>query len=318
MRDESGNVNGEPSPRSVASATPWSGMEILVAAYLIFLFWPFVASELVWLLGVKQWYYGGDAAGLSERLTLWMRALAWPPQLLTFPLVFAALSNTRLPQLGLTTRRLGRNVLAGVVGTLILTPLVYAVYWSVRYLYSLYGEGVESHVIEDIAQQALFPFEWVLLIFMATVAAPSLEELTFRGVLQPWLAQRRWGGHAAMLGALAFAVVLRKSDLYAAWPQGMPSLALAAAPALFVLALTPIYLLLCWRGRTPVGAAIFGTSLLFACVHASVWPTPIPLFVLALGLGMLAHRSQSLVGPIVLHALFNGISCVQLLLEKSN
>jgi membrane protease YdiL (CAAX protease family) len=72
--------------------------------------------------------------------------------------------------------------------------------------------------------------------------------------------------------------------------------------------------LLVWRlSRTPVPPAIFGTSLLFACIHTSVWPTPVPLFVLALGLGVLAQRTQSLVGPIVLHGLFNGISCVLLL-----
>jgi hypothetical protein len=57
----------------------------------------------------------------------------------------------------------------------------------------------------------------------------------------------------------------------------------------------------------------YNTSLLFACIHTSVWPTPVPLFVLALGLGVLAQRTRSLVGPIVLHGLFNGISCVQLL-----
>jgi membrane protease YdiL (CAAX protease family) len=102
--------------------------------------------------------------------------------------------------------------------------------------------------------------------------------------------------------------------LVAAWPEGMRSLALAATPALFVLALAPIYLLVCWRSRTPLGPALFGTSLLFAYVHASVWPTPVPLFVLALGLGALAQRTRSLVGPIVLHSLFNGVSCVQLIM----
>jgi membrane protease YdiL (CAAX protease family) len=162
----------------------------------------------------------------------------------------------------------------------------------------------------------LFPLEWLMLIFSAMISAPLLEELTFRGVLQPWLAARRWGGHLAMLGALALAVEARWGALRAAWPEGIASLAAAAAPVLFVLALLPIYLLVCWRSRTPMGPALFGTALLFACVHSTVWPTPIPLFVLALGLGALAQRTGSLVGPIVLHSLFNGISCAQLLLEK--
>ena len=39
--------------------------------------------------------------------------------------------------------------------------------------------------------------------------------------------------------------------------------------------------------------ALYGTSLLFACAHATVWPSPIPLFVLALILGYLALRHYS-------------------------
>jgi membrane protease YdiL (CAAX protease family) len=143
-----------------------------------------------------------------------------------------------------------------------------------------------------------------------------LEELTFRGVLQPWLAVRRWGGHAAMLGALILAIALpvRWQHLQEAWPEGLISLIRAATPALFVLAMVPPYLAVCWHSRTPLGPALFGTSMLFAYIHASVWPSPIPLFVLSLGLGVLAYRSKSLVGPIVLHSLFNVVSCVQLLL----
>ena len=121
-----------------------------------------------------------------------------------------------------------------------------------------------------------------------------------------------------MLGALILALALRGERLLAAWPEGVPPLMAAAAPALFVLALLPLYLLVWWFSRTPLAAAIFGTSLLFACIHTAVWPTPIPLFVLALGLGVLAQRTRSLIGPIVLHSLFNGVSCVQLLLEKIN
>jgi membrane protease YdiL (CAAX protease family) len=291
-------------------------MEILAALYLVWYFWPITVSLIVKGVGVQHWYYGDEAPEMPLRLELWVRAFALPLQVLTIPLIFSAFSNTRLDQLGLTTRRLGRNVLAGLVSWLILTPPVFAIFQLLRYLSSQSGEHtVEQHALETIARQQLFPAEWVMLFFTAMVAAPVLEELTFRGVLQPWLAARRWGGHAAMLGALALAVVFRWQHLRDAWPEGIAALAAAAMPALFVLALAPIYLLVCWRSRTPLGPALFGTSLLFACIHASVWPTPVPLFVLSLGLGVLAYRSGSLVGPIILHGLFNGVSCVQLLLS---
>jgi membrane protease YdiL (CAAX protease family) len=61
--------------------------------------------------------------------------------------------------------------------------------------------------------------------------------------------------------------------------------------------------------------AIYGSAVLFASFHASVWPSPIPLFVLGLGLGWLAYRTQSLVAPIVAHALFNAVACIVLAFE---
>jgi membrane protease YdiL (CAAX protease family) len=88
---------------------------------------------------------------------------------------------------------------------------------------------------------------------------------------------------------------------------------LVLAPALFVLLTVPGYICVCAVQRTPFPAALYGTSLLFGIMHGFAWPSPVPLFVLALGLGWLMHRTQSLVGPIVLHSLFNGFACIQLL-----
>lgn len=315
MQDDSTNVNSEPSRASAAPAVPWSGMELLLGLYLVWFGWPVTIYLIFTGVGFDHWYYGDKAPEMATHLDLWVRAFALPFQALTVPLLFSALSGTRLEQLGLTTRQFGRNVLMGLAGTLVLAPPVYGINVLLRYLYSQSGQHpVEEHFFEKLAREPLYPGEWILLFFMAMVSAPLLEELTFRGVLQPWLAARRWGGHVAMLGALALAVAQRWERLQAAWPQGISTLLDAAAPVLFVLALLPIYLLVWWFSRTPLAPAIFGASLMFACIH-SVWPTPIPLFVLALGLGVLAQRTRSLVGPIVLHSLFNGVSCVLLLWE---
>src|SRR5947199_61864 len=61
--------------------------------------------------------------------------------------------------------------------------------------------------------------------------------------------------------------------------------------------------------------AIVGSAALFACVHANVWPTPIPLAILALVLGWLAVRTQSIVAPIVVHILFNAVAFMELALS---
>lgn len=308
MQDNSTNVNGE-------RPSAWTGAEVFLSVLLAWLFWPIAIFAVVKGIGVEHWYYGDDAAEMAKRIGLWVGTLAAPFQVLTYPLLLSAFRRTSLDQLGLTTRRFGRNLLAGIVVLLVLAPVVFGMWQLIRWLQGGPGERtIEQHDLEIIAPY-LYPSEWVMLVFTATIAAPLHEELTFRGVLQPWLASRRWGGHVAMLGALVLAVAFRYERLIAAWPQDASAFVEAAAPALFVLALLPLYLAVWVTSRTPRDAAIFGTSLLFGYIH-SAWPTPIPLFVLALGLGVLAQRTRSLVGPIVIHSLFNGFSCVLLLLER--
>lgn len=53
--------------------------------------------------------------------------------------------------------------------------------------------------------------------------------------------------------------------------------------------------------------SIFVTSILFAGVHASQWPDPIPLVILALGLGLSFAYTGSLWSSIAFHASFNAI-----------
>ncbi len=310
MKDDSAKVNG-------GRPVPWTGAEIVLVVLLAWIFWPSAVYAALKGLDFEHWYYGADTPEIQKRLGLWVSTLALPFQVLTYPLVFSAFSRVKLDQLGLTTRRFGRNVAAGAAVLLVLAPVVFAFWQLVRFLSRGGGDqSIEQHSLEVLSQQHLYTSEWIMLFFTAMIAAPLHEELTFRGVLQPWLAARRWGGHAAMLGALLLALSTRSERLLAAWPESIYSVIEAAAPILFVLALLPLYLAVWVTSRTPLDPALFGTSLLFAYVHVSVWPTPIPLFVLSLGLGELACRTRSLVGPIVLHSLFNGISCVQLLVEK--
>lgn len=63
--------------------------------------------------------------------------------------------------------------------------------------------------------------------------------------------------------------------------------------------------------------AILGSSMIFAAFHSMVWPSPIPLFFLGLGLGYLAYRTQNLLPGIVLHGLFNTLACVVLVLANA-
>jgi membrane protease YdiL (CAAX protease family) len=233
----------------------------------------------------------------------------------TIPVLLRVISGTRPYQLGLTTHRAGRNVLAGLLAWVAVTPFVYAVLnlttWWFRQMFHL---PPEEHPLTRLSQSGLSRVEWVLLVASAVAAAPVVEELLFRGVIQPWLAVRPWGGAGAMLAALVVALALRKPETTSAQGgTGTTGVLEQLVPALFVLVLVPPFLLVWRRSRTPVAPAVYGTSLLWAMMHTPIWPTPVPLFVLGLGLGYLAYRTQSLVAPLTLHALFNGVACVMLL-----
>jgi membrane protease YdiL (CAAX protease family) len=56
--------------------------------------------------------------------------------------------------------------------------------------------------------------------------------------------------------------------------------------------------------------AIFGSAILFGQFHG--WPNAVPLVVLGLGLGWLMYRTQSLIGAMACHGLFNAVACLVL------
>src|SRR5262249_8213275 len=131
------------------------------------------------------------------------------------------------------------------------------------------------------------------------------------------------GGPVTLAAALALTLG-RALEKFAAASDKGAEVSLGSAlrdlePAAFVLILAPgyflgEYLFRRWLPQPYTGRAIYSTALLFAVLHA--WPTPVPLFVLGLGLGYLAHRTQNLLAPIVCHALFNGVACVVMLLPS--
>src|SRR5204863_5493474 len=78
------------------------------------------------------------------------------------------------------------------------------------------------------------------------------------------------------------------------WPE-------RPAPVVFVLLMVPGCAAFPWLVRRwlpdAAARAVYASALLFGAVHGA-WPSGVPLFVLGLGLGFLAVRSRSLVGPI--------------------
>jgi membrane protease YdiL (CAAX protease family) len=92
---------------------------------------------------------------------------------------------------------------------------------------------------------------------------------------------------------------------------GVTALALFQAGIMAPLAEEFIYrgvLMMTLMKAVGIGRAILVSSAIFAVMHLPAQPQAVlPLFVLALGLGYIAYRTRSLVGPVVAHSVFNSL-----------
>ena len=320
MRSDEG-LSQQPTSWPVPVVSHSAPVTIWVVAIVAFVygFWPFMGMQASLAAGFGPRLSGAptpDQMMELSRVGLLVGGLVFPLQIASVAFLLPRLTGVSLHQIGLTTARLGRNCLWGFDGWQVLTPVCMALNYGILALYALSGSeaasNVHEHPLVELAQQGLSPVELFLFIAAVTVTAPAMEEMLFRGALQTWLENRPSAGHFVMLLALLASIPMQKDAWVAAWAQGGAALLLHGAPILFIDALILIYGIVCWLSRSPAWPALFAASTLFAAVHSFAWPSPVPLFVLALGLGWLAQRTRSLAGPIVLHGLFNAVNCALL------
>jgi membrane protease YdiL (CAAX protease family) len=298
--------------------------------FLCQLFWPVLLVSFIAETGLLKYVYGtGPDSAVSPssielaraRLGLWLTVLAFPFQIATIVAVLGRLRQARPYHFGFTPGYAVRQVLLGWIWWLGLTPLVLFVHiLALGSYWYMTGIKPEEHPLVRLAEDNPLLLDRLLVVISVVMVAPVFEELLFRGVLQPWLAQRTWGGVLAMAGSS----ILAFQASYTSLPKvrsGEESRLAALQPVLFLGVALAGYLAIDFSIRSLAQrkalSAIYGTALLFAMFHASVWPTPIPLFVLGLGLGWLAFRTQGIVGPIVVHALFNSVAVVSIVLAQA-
>lgn len=332
-----------------------NGVAVLAAIGLFILFgWGASVFEVVLIKAgfFRELYGAGFPVDLPENATaaqkaaatirhLWsmafcfplqLMAIAWLPRLLHIANPFHA-------------RDWPMAVVGGYLTWLIVTPAAFSVFVlaSIGHL-KLTGQEPEKHPLTALGDLA-GTLEWGLFVLQTVVIAPILEEWLFRGMLLPWLAQKRPVPPPAAITiaprrrtivVLLAAVVIGATFTIGTSALNQPDVVRRAfsenihgaaasylIPTAFFLALVPVDLVLDrfkWVRRhlrirsTQHLRAIWASACLFAAVHAHVWPSPVPLVVLALGLGYLYLRTRSLVGPIVVHAMFNAVSALYLVL----
>jgi len=281
---------------------PWELGDILIA-WVAINAGPLVFFAILTYTGFFRWWYGEDLTTennptkgnlfLLQRCSLWAMCFAMPFSL-SVVLGWLRMRGIGLWQLGLTKWRLGNNLASGCLAAIVLTPTVLAVNYFMNMFYlSILQTEPGKHAYMELANQ-VGSLELVWLVLGAVVSAPLLEELFFRGLLLPWMAERWWSP------ALAWSVSLLVAGFTGKGWHPVIFAAVAGLPMLAGLV----------RKKTEYSPifAIYGSSLLFAVAHSHVWPSPVPLLLLGCGLGYLRDRTRSLVAPVVLHSLFNAVS----------
>jgi len=315
---------------------------VVLGAFAIFVLTGVVVQSVLTGSGFFPWVYGPDfpvelppepspvqKAAATVRY-LWAATFAFPIQvglILGLTSVFGGSP--------VTGRGWARNIVAGYLTWLLVTPAAFLVFVLANLAHAgLTGRPPDKHPLTVLGESA-GAREWALFALQTVALAPALEELVFRGLLLPWLASRR-PAHpdapftipparrplALLLVAAGVATVMHLGDLRHAWAAGDTGGVVAhLVPGLFFLALVPLDFVPAGRLRRHLRLrsrqalrAILASAALFAAFHAHVWPSPVPLVVLAVGLGYLYLRTRSLVGPIVVHGMFNAVSAMYLLL----
>jgi membrane protease YdiL (CAAX protease family) len=238
----------------------------------------------------------------SEQMnSILQRFFSFPVQLSLFMLVsrvFYPLAR------GKTHPTVAARVRLGIVAWAILTPLVLAINMGLNLLFVLLDWHHDPQQLTRLAGRP--PVDSMLFFFQVAVAAPIVEEVVFRGLFLPWaLGAPRPQGIPDLPANLRpwFVWFL---GLFFAWLSGTAGALLFALILLIGLFALPRL----FPSKRRTFAAVYSSSAFFALVHSSVWPSPLPLFILALGLGWLAVRTRGLLVPIIVHGLFNVVSVV--------
>jgi membrane protease YdiL (CAAX protease family) len=282
----------------------WTGFEVFIVA-LASLWWIAFFGMVVEFLS-RRWLHLGE-----KEVPLWSAALALPLQIMSAFFILRTLAGARPYQLGFSRSHWKSDIVFGTWVWFGVTPVVFLINALAEMLHASYsGQELPKHPLTSILENQPTLPQWAVVLFQAVILGPFFEEFVYRGIIQPWIVKRPSAGPIILVVAIALASL--------SWLSEGESQ--SGGPLVFVLCMIPGYFLigfLCQRRLLGSAAplAIYSTALLFAASHSNVWPSPIALFFLGLALGFLAYRTQSLLGPILVHALFNSVTCLALALQ---
>lgn len=251
-----------------------------------------------------------EAKVLAFNIKVWWVSLGWVPVTLAAAVVVrtGALNAPLDWHAGL--RQLPRAVALGVFGCFTFGTIAMAIQIGLTFLLDWWGTAPTEHALAKMGAGG-DGYGGVLLVLSACVTAPLIEEFLFRGLLVPWAGGRWFRPWCLLFPAAVLALLFGlKADL----TFHAPSLAFVLVLAVGTYAIQRFGKR---RAKFPAhtALAVWSSAALFAAAHSAVWPTPIPLFVLGLGLGYLTARTRSWAASAVAHAAFNAVSTVWVFLR---
>jgi membrane protease YdiL (CAAX protease family) len=240
----------------------------------------------------------------AELRRLWAGSFAIVMQVALFFLACRTLYPTWRwpPQPGL-----GTCLLLSIAAWALLTPLVLAFNFGVNIVFTMFDLQPDAHSLTKLGGRPLL--DSLLFLFQACVAAPIIEELLFRGVILSWVLGGRKPSPAPDAPPSSRPWVVMAFALLFTLPSALSN---RFGPTIFavILAAGLVLVVDASRSKRRTASAIYSSAAFFAMVHSAIWPSPIPLFLLGLGLGWLTVRTRSVLVPAIVHGLFNAVSAV--------
>jgi membrane protease YdiL (CAAX protease family) len=225
---------------------------------------------------------------------------------------------------GFDVRKIAADVRLGGAAFLMLAPPVYLIQMTLVYWFP------SQHPLIVAIKKDPDPLFLMLSGFTAVIVAPLAEEYFFRVLLQGWC-ERIAAAGADLLSLFLGGAASPGSQPTAATPgktiaspdsheppvePDNPYASPRAVDGHASVAPTPQASTVEAEAVAPPSLWPIGLSAgLFAAMHVSHGPDPIPLFLLALGLGYLYQRTHRILPCLVVHFLLNSCSMVMLLVE---
>jgi len=230
--------------------------------------------------------------------------------LVLVPVFVRFTSGAGLADLGLHRQEWPRQMGMGVRAAMLMTPLVCAIQFLAVHIWRSQAHPVELMVLEDLT-----PGVAILAVLSTMVLAPLIEELLFRGILQRWLGRfvedRPLPSKTIQEnGWPATQEPENESFLWDSEYAPPKSTPIDPGNEVLVSGHQSAEQPLSRSSNLP----ILLTSIFFAAMHFPQWPAPIAILLLSMALGTVYQRTGSLLASITMHATFNGINTMLLLL----